>query len=239
MPDKPNPIAEQHLLSAAAFLGTVESVKDPENCNRVQVRIFRADGTAGQDAPVWAKVVVPFAEGARSPFFVPNVGDEVLILFASGDPRIPIVIGGLWDDKHPAPETLSGSGDRWSLTGKTGTRVAILEESASSATIKISTPDGPVGTMSGDGGGSLEFTHSSWGSIKIDSSGVTINAPTAKVQIMAAGEVDIAAPTVNVTAPAVNVSAAVSTFSGVVQCDVLLATTVAAATYAPGAGNIW
>jgi phage gp45-like len=93
--------------------------------------------------------------------------------------------------------------------------------------------------MSGDGGGSLEFTRSSWTSIKIDSSGVTINAPTAKVQITAAGEVDIAAPTVNITAPAVNVSAALSTFSGVVQCDVLLATTVAAATYAPGAGNIW
>jgi hypothetical protein len=37
----------------------------------------------------------------------------------------------------------------------------------------------------------------------------------------------------------VNVSAAMSTFSGVVQCDVLLATTVPAATYAPGAGNIW
>ena len=54
MPDKPNPMAEQHLLGAAAFLGTVESVKDPENCNRVQVRIFRADGTAGKDASVWA-----------------------------------------------------------------------------------------------------------------------------------------------------------------------------------------
>jgi uncharacterized protein involved in type VI secretion and phage assembly len=242
MPDKPNPMSEQYLLSAGAFLGTVESSKDPENRSRVQVRILHADGTAGQDAPLWARVAIPFAGGNRGAFFVPNVGDEVLMLFASGDPGIPIVIGRLWNDKRTVPETLSGSGDeldRWTLTGKPGTRVALLEESASSATIKISTPDGPVGTMSDGGGGSLEFTHSSWTSITIDSSGITINAPTAKVQITATGEVDIAASTVNVTASTVNVSAPMSTFSGVVQCDVLLATTVVATTYAPGVGNVW
>ena len=38
MPDEANP-AKQSVLVAAAFLGTVESIEDPENANRVQVRI--------------------------------------------------------------------------------------------------------------------------------------------------------------------------------------------------------
>jgi uncharacterized protein involved in type VI secretion and phage assembly len=181
------------MLGATAFLGTVKSVKDPENRNRVQVRIFNTDGVADQDAPVWARVAVPFAGGNRGAFFMPTVGDEVVLVFLSGDPRFPIVIGGLWNGADTAPETLGGSGeavDRWTITGTAGTRIAIVEESASSATIKFSTPGGLTGTMTDEGGGSIEFTNSSQTSIKIDTSGVTINAPTGKVQITAASEVE-------------------------------------------------
>jgi len=35
------------------------------------------------------------------------------------------------------------------------------------------------------------------------------------------------------------VTAGMSKFSGVVQCDTLIATTVVGTTYTPGAGNIW
>jgi len=223
------------ILGATAFLGIVKSVKDPQHRNRVQVRIYNTDGVGDQDAPVWARVVVPFAGGKRGAFFIPDVGDEVVVVYLSGDPRFPIVIGSLWNGKDAAPETLGGSGeavDRWTITGKAGTRIAIVEESASSATIKLSTPGGLVGTITDDSGGSIEFTNSLQTSIKIDSSGVMINAPTGKVQITAASEVDVAAPTVNV-------SAAMSVFSGIVQCQVLQATTVVATTYTPGAGNVW
>jgi len=223
------------LLGAAAFLGVVKSVKDPENRNRVQLRIFNTDGVADQDAPVWARVAVPFAGGKRGAFFIPSVGDEVVVVFLSGDPRFPIVIGGLWNGRDAAPETLGGSGDavdRWTITGKAGTRIAIVEESASNATIKFSTPGGLTGTMTDGGGGSIEFTNASRTSVKIDTSGVTISAPTGKVQITAASEVDVSAPFVNVTA-------ALSKFSGIVQCQLLQATTVVATTYTPGAGNVW
>lgn len=222
------------MLGATAFLGTVKSVKDPENRNRVQVRLFNTDGVADQDGPVWARVAVPFAGAKRGAFFIPDVGDEVVVIFLAGDPRSAIVIGSLWNGKDTAPEKLGGSGDavdRWTITGKAGTRVAIVEESASSATIKFSTPGGLVGTLT-DSGGSIEFTNSSQASVKVDSSGVTINAPAGKVQITAASEVDV-------TAPTVKISAAMSTFSDIVRCQVLQATTVVATTYTPGAGNVW
>jgi len=223
------------MLGSAAFVATVINVLDPEQRNRVQVKIYNTDGVTDQDAPVWARVAVPFAGNNRGAFFIPNVGDEVLVVFLSGDPRFPIVIGSLWNGADKAPETLGGSGaavDRWTITGVAGTRIAIVEDSASSPTIKFSTPGGLTGTMTDAAGGSIEFTNSMQTSVKIDTSGVTINAPTGKVQITAASEVDV-------TAPTVNVSAAMSMFSGIVQCQVLQATTVVATTYTPGAGNVW
>jgi phage gp45-like len=83
-----------------------------------------------------------------------------------------------------------------------------------------------------DSTGSIEFTNLDQTAITIDSSGVTINAPTSQVQVTAA-------TSVSVTAPQLSVDAAMATFSGVVQCQVMQATTVIGTTYTPGAGNVW
>jgi uncharacterized protein involved in type VI secretion and phage assembly len=222
------------MLGPAAFLATVVSVNDPLSRNRVQVRIYNTDGVDDQDGPVWARVAVPFAGGNRGAFFIPDVGDEVVVVFLAGDPRFPIIVGSLWNGQDSAPETLGGSGDsvdRWTITGKAGTRIAIVEDS-SGPTISLTTPGGLTGTLTDSGGGSIEFSNSEQTSVKIDSSGVTINAPSGTVQVTAASEVDITAPTVSVTA-------AMSTFSGIVQCQTLIATTVVGTTYTPGAGNVW
>lgn len=222
------------LLGPALFLATVANVQDPENRNRVQLRLYNANGIADQDGPIWARVAVPFAGGNRGAFFIPDVGDEVVVAFLGGDPRGAIVLGSLWNGRDTAPETIGGSGksvDRWTITGKAGTRIAIVEQPASSATITFSTPGGLTGTLS-DEDGSIEFSNSEDTSVRIDSSGVTINAPTGEVQVTAADQL-------TVTAPSVTVNAAMSTFSGMVQCQTLVATTVDASTYTLGAGNVW
>jgi uncharacterized protein involved in type VI secretion and phage assembly len=222
------------LLGPALFLAKVVSVQDPQNRNQVQVRLYNADGIADQDGAVWARVAVPFAGGNRGAFFIPDVGDEVVVSFLAGDPRGAIVIGSLWNGHDTAPETIGGSGqsvDRWTFTGKAGTRIAIVEQPASSATITFTTPGGLTGTLT-DQDGSIQFSNSSQTSVRIDSSGVTISAPTGQVQVTAASEV-------TVTAPSVTVNAAMATFSGIVQCQTLIATTVDSATYTPGAGNVW
>ena len=225
----------REMLGPALFLGTVVSVRDPNHRNRVQIRLYNTDGVTDQDGPMWARVAVPFAGGHRGAFFIPDVGDEVVVSFLAGDPRFPIVIGSLWNGNQTAPETLGGSGDsvdRWTITGKAGTRIAIVEQDASSATVAFSTPGGLKGTLTDQAGGSIEFTNSSQTSIKIDSTGVTVNAPTGQVQITGASQV-------SVTAPTVSVNAAMSTFSGIVKCQVLQTNVVDSTTYTLGAGNVW
>lgn len=53
---------------------------------------------------LWARVAVPMAGMARGTFFIPQVGDEVLVAFAQGDVREAYVIGSLWStsDRPPA-----------------------------------------------------------------------------------------------------------------------------------------
>src|ERR1700743_2803309 len=116
------------LLGSAAFLARVVSVQDTGHKSRIQVRILNTDGVMDQDGPIWARVAVPFAGNNRGAFFLPDVHDEVLVVFLSGDPRFPVIVGGLWNGAAKAPETLGGDGksiDRWSITGKAGTRIAI------------------------------------------------------------------------------------------------------------------
>jgi len=222
------------MLGPAAFLARVVSVKDPDNRNKIQVRLYNVDGINDQDGAVWARVVVPFSGDNRGAFFIPDVGDEVLVVYLCGDSRFPVVLGGLWNGHDSAPDSFVGAGDsvdRWTITGKAGTKIAIVEDSAG-PTIQFTTPGQLSGKMTDANGGSIEFTDSMQTSVKIDSSGVTINAPTAQVQVTAASSM-------SVNAPQLSVNAAMSSFTGIVQCQVLQATTVVATTYTPGAGNVW
>jgi uncharacterized protein involved in type VI secretion and phage assembly len=54
----------------------------------------------------WARVAVLMAGSERGTFFIPQVGDEVLVAFENGDVRDPYVIGSLWNgrDLPPAKE---------------------------------------------------------------------------------------------------------------------------------------
>jgi uncharacterized protein involved in type VI secretion and phage assembly len=222
------------LIGPAAYLAKVVSVQDPDNLNRVQLRLYNFDGNTDEDAPVWARVAVPFAGANKGAFLFPDTNDEVLVVFLSGDPRFPVVIGGLWNGSDSAPDQFGGSGntvDRWTFTGKNGTKIAIIEEQSGQETIKFSTPGGKKGTLTDQGGGKIELTQSGGSSITIDTQGIAITT-SGKVTVQAASKVEV-------TAAQVKVTAAMSEFTGMVKCDVLQATTVISTTYTPGAGNIW
>jgi uncharacterized protein involved in type VI secretion and phage assembly len=209
-------------------LGLVTSVRDEAGIGRVQVRIPALHEDS--DALVWARVAVPFAGGDRGAFLIPDVGDEVVIAFVAGDARHPVVIGSLWNGADAPPETLPGDTvDRWSFTGKNGTRIAIVEESSGQETISFETPAGVSGTLTDEAGGKVEFI----------AGGNTVTLETSGVSVQAGAGVTVNAPKVEITAGQVTVNAALSSFSGVVRCDSLVTQSVASASYTPGAGNVW
>jgi uncharacterized protein involved in type VI secretion and phage assembly len=225
MSDFVSPLRAAH----ACHLAKVVSVQDPQNLARVQVRLIALD--ADGDALIWARVAVPFAGADRGALFIPDVDDEVLVTFVAGDPRHPIVIGGLWNGGATPPERFAGSRvDRWTITGKAGTRIAIVEERNGGEKIELSTPQGVKGTLTDDGGGSITFEDTSGNRVTLDPQGISVEA-SARVRVQASQ--------VQVDAGMVTVNAGMSQFSGVVRCDVLQATTVISSIYTPGVGNIW
>jgi uncharacterized protein involved in type VI secretion and phage assembly len=226
-------LLQERLTTRSArgsYLAEVVSVQDPENLSRVQVRLLSFDQVEQQDAPIWARVAVAFAGDNRGCFLIPDVGDEVLVIFTNGDTRYPIVIGSLWNGSTQVPDQLSGdSVNRWSLKGKEGTRIAIEEESASSARVLFTTPNGVNGELTDEGGGKVEFTCSGT-TVTIDTQGVTVNTSM---------NLTVQATQVSVSAAMVTVDAGISKFSGVVQADTVICNSVISASYTPGAGNIW
>lgn len=215
------------------YLGHVVSVEDELEIARVQVRLVSTpEAVGGANAAIWARVAVPIAGGGRGAFLLPDVGDEVAIVFVNGDPRQPLVIGGLWNGTDHAPEQLGGNKkrvDRYTLTGRRGSRIAIIEETDGQATVSLSTP----------GGQSVTITQTSGGKVTLEAAGNTVTLDTKGVSIETPLTVKVSASRVEVSAAQVQVDAAMSTFAGIVKCDVLQATTVVAATYTPGAGNVW
>ena len=232
-------MSDMHLLdqlinetAKGSYLAKVISVQDPENLSRVQIRLLSFDQAENQDAEIWARVAVPFAGDNHGAFLIPNVDDEVLVTFINGDTRFPIVIGSLWNGRNSVPETLGGSGDnvdRWSITGKLGTRIAIEEENASRAKVLITTPNGVSAELTDAGGGKIEFKTSGT-TLTIDNQGVTVNTPM---------NLTVQATQVSISAAMVTVDAGMSKFSGVVQADTVICNSIISASYTPGAGNIW
>lgn len=216
-------------LFHGGYLAEVISLDDPDSRTRVQLRLFNFDGVDGHDGPIWARVATPFAGDNRGTFFLPDVGDEVLVTFVNGDPRHPIVVGGLWNGSATPPETISGGQNRLKvIRSKNGVKVTLDDQDGQEQFI-AETPGGQKVTLK-DGPGAITIEDSNGNSVKLEAAGITITA-SAKVTVNASQ--------VSVSAGMVQVDSAMSKFSGVVKCDTLIATTVVASTYTPGAGNIW
>jgi uncharacterized protein involved in type VI secretion and phage assembly len=77
-------------------IGIVTNVQDPDQVGRVKVKIPRLPDEPEGD---WARVAQPAAGAGRGFYWLPEVGDEVLIAYELGQPDRPYVIGCLWSDK--------------------------------------------------------------------------------------------------------------------------------------------
>jgi uncharacterized protein involved in type VI secretion and phage assembly len=208
----------------------VEDIVDPLGQGRVRVKLPWAPDADGQDYELWARLATLMAGNERGTWFIPDVGDEVLVVFQAGDVRHPFVIGALWNGSDTPPESMDSAGQNNIKTIKSRNGVTIrLDDTDGTEKLTLETPGGQSFELR-DGPGEVEVRDSNGNSIKLDATGVTVTTP-AKVTVQAS--------TVEVTASMVTVNAAMSRFSGVVQADTVITNSVVSASYTPGAGNIW
>jgi uncharacterized protein involved in type VI secretion and phage assembly len=207
----------------------VTDIKDPDGQGRVKVSLPWSPDDSGR-YEVWARLGTLLAGNNRGSWFIPDPGDEVLVAFGGGDPRHPFVVASLWNGRDAAPESMDGAGNNFKkvIRSRNGVKIT-LDDSDGQESVVLETPGGQKVTLK-DGPGSLELTDQNGNSVKLDSSGITVQA---------SAKVSISCSTAEITAGMLTVNAGISKFSGVVQADTVITNSVVSASYTPGAGNIW
>lgn len=216
-------------LFHGVFPAEVTDLADPEAQGRIRVKLpWAIDSEGGFEA--WARMATLFAGNDRGAWFMPDIGDEVLVAFGGGDPRFCYVIGGLWNGSDaPHEEMDSGSENNIkSIRSRNGVKIT-LDDTSGSESLILETPGGQKMTLR-DSAAGVEIE---------DSNGNTVTMEAAGVSIEASAKVSVSASQVEVSAGMVTVDAGMSRFSGVVQADTVICNSVVSASYTPGAGNIW
>ena len=116
--------AQERKRLYGVYPAVVQSITDPDQQGRVRVRLpWSPDGNgAGYEA--WARLATLMAGANRGTWYIPDVGDEVLVACEGGDPRRLYVIGALWNGQDAPPEQMdsAGSNSRRRSARATGSR---------------------------------------------------------------------------------------------------------------------
>lgn len=201
---------------------------DPANAGRVRVTLPWATATGEAPLELWARLASPFAGPGIGAWFEPPISAEVLVAFIAGDPAAPCIVGGLWSVANPPPPgtVQTGRPEQHVIRTAAGAELR-LGSAPGDAPVAVSTDGGEQVVIEADGGVRIEDRFGN--RVRLGSEGVTIES---------AGRVAVAAGTMRVTAGQVTVDAGMVQTSGVLKCDTLIANSVVAQSYTPGAGNI-
>jgi uncharacterized protein involved in type VI secretion and phage assembly len=119
------PEVRQRLAAATAAVAEVTSVDDPDGRGRVRVK-FPAYGDVESD---WLGTATPGAGSDRGLVALPDVGDNVLVVFPHEDPATGIVIGGLYGTGGPPdPGVAAAAVQRFTLRTAGGQHIALDDE---------------------------------------------------------------------------------------------------------------
>lgn len=154
-----------------AMIGVVTDNKDPEKLGRVKVKL---PVLSEADATWWAPLVMPGAGQKRGWYFIPEIDDEVLVMFEHGDFNSPIVIGSLWNGKDKPADQNDNGNPRRVIKSRAGSRIVFDDEK----NCIIIEDGGGVGCITIDANGNSI-------TIEAKSGDVCLGAPSGQVALVA------------------------------------------------------
>lgn len=195
---------------------------DPDGNGRILVRLpWLSKDTSFE---VWARLATLMAGNNRGTWFVPDVDDEVLVAFESGDPRAPCVIGSLWNGHDTPPVYMDNMNSTRQICTRSGIKITLNDEDGM---IKLETPGGRRLTLKDTGTITIE-----------DDIGNKIEAGNAGISISTSSRLKLTGNSIEIVAGYLEVNTSTAKFSGIVQSDTLITNSVVSSSYTPGAGNI-
>ena len=118
----PKPVIQGTQTARVTGTKGQEIYTDPEGYGRVKVQFFwDRRGKFDEKSSCWIRVAQNWAGKRWGTFFLPRIGQEVIVAFLEGDPDHPIVVGSVYnhdqmhpylgkglDSKHPHDPKVSG-----------------------------------------------------------------------------------------------------------------------------------
>lgn len=130
--DLPSVFAAQLLTEEAEasrmyepVIGLVTDNKDPSKLGRVKIKL---SVLSEQETTFWVPIVMLGAGKNRGWFYIPEINDEVLVLFEHGDLNHPMVVGALWNGKDTPPDKNPGGNPRRVIKSRQGSKVTFDDE---------------------------------------------------------------------------------------------------------------
>ncbi len=129
---------DQNKISGVV-VGIVTDNKDPSSLGRVKLQFPWRNGA---DTTTWVRIAVPMAGNGRGTYFIPEVGDEVLVAFDHGMIDSPFVVGALWNGKDKPPDSnQSGKNDKRLIKSRSGHQL-IFDDTNGKEKVEIQTNAG-------------------------------------------------------------------------------------------------
>lgn len=151
-------------------IGIVTNLEgDPESQYRVQVRI---PAIVDSGEGYWARLASLQAGLERGGWFIPDIGDEVVLGFFNDHPDRPVILGKLYSDGNSAPFELSDDNFVQGIVTKEGSHLVFDDEKKS---IELKTTGGNTILISDDESGII-LEDQNGNKIQMDSSGITIDS---------------------------------------------------------------
>jgi uncharacterized protein involved in type VI secretion and phage assembly len=204
---------------------TVVDHADPDGEGRVMIEL---DSDHEAAARQWARTATLMAGPDRGTWFIPDVGDEVLVAFEQGDPSRPFVVGALWSQRARPPEQIGLDNGRRTVATRNGARI-VIDDTGNGCVMRLVTAHGQHVTL--DDGPPSTISVS-------DNAGNQITFTAGEVVVSSALKLTLTASTVTVTAGRIAFETGMVDVSGVLKCDTMIANNVVGSNYTPGVGNI-
>jgi len=198
----------------------VQLESDPDGQDRILVRVPVIDSAA---QGIWTRIASLDAGNERGAFFMPEVGDEVIVGFINDDPRHPVVLGMLHSSNKPAPISPQDNNNEKGFTTRSKMHLSFNDDTK---TIVIDTPAGNSITID-EKSMKIEIKDQNENKITMEQTGITMESPLnidvkagAVLTLSGGTSLSISAPSLSVKADAsVSIEGAVAkvTSSGITE----------------------
>ena len=167
---------------------------DPDGENRILVRM---PIISGDEQGIWARVSTLDAGKDRGSFFLPEIGDEVIVGFINGDPDHPVVLGMMNSSAKAAPLTAADANNEKGFTTRSKMKFIFNDDKKS---VVLETPAGKKITVDEDAG-VIKLEDENSNTITMNQDGIKMESGK-DIILKATGDVKIDGTNITVTANA-------------------------------------